>query len=111
MAVIVETSTPRRLLRQFRDAIDEGTVQAWSCDADGDLTLTSDQMFGQAWMTPVADQEGRLVFNILGKSGQSMSKSVYAIYHSRLVHTFLTHFDESCRMIRVTALPTSGDAI
>lgn len=111
MAVIIETPTPKRLLRQIRDAIDDGTVQTWSCDADGDFTLTSDQMFGQAWMTGDADREGRLVFNILGKSGQRMSKSVYATFHSRLVHMCLTYFDESCRMIRVTSLPTSGDII
>jgi hypothetical protein len=111
MAVIIETQTPKRLLRQIRNAIDDGTVQTWAYDVEGDFTLTSDQMIGQAWMTADADREGRLVFNILGKNGQRMSKSVYAIFHSRLVQMCLTYFDESCRMIRVTSQPTSGDAI
>jgi hypothetical protein len=111
MAVIVETATPRRLLRKIRDAIDDGTIETWSYDADGDFTLTSDQMFGRAWMAPDADHESRLAFYIIGKNGVRMSKSVYAIFHSHLVHMCLAYFDESCRVVRVTSLPTSRDAI
>jgi hypothetical protein len=110
MAVIIETGAPRRLLKQIRAAIEDGTVSSWESDFDGDLSLTSESMRGQAWMR-ARETDGWLVFNIVGKSGTEMTKSVYAAYHSRLVQMCLTFFDESCRSIRVTPLPTSNDSI
>ena len=38
MAVIIETSAPRKLLRLIREAIDEGTISSWYMDPDGDLS-------------------------------------------------------------------------
>lgn len=111
MALIIETPTPRKLLRLIREAVDDGTVSTWYVDSDGDLGLTSEPLSGAAWMRPRDGQDGRLVFNILGKNGQKMTKAVYAAYHSRLLHLCLTYFDESCRAIRVTPLPAAGDMI
>jgi len=96
MALIVITSKPKELLDRVRKAIDDGHVDTWSYDRDGDFTHTRPQFNQKAWMRPVIGQ-GMLSFGLLGERGVVMTKALYGIYHGRFAEMLLTHFDDDCR--------------
>lgn len=108
MAVIIDTDTPKKLLRLIREAIDEGTVRTWIVDDDGDFTHTSDQWGKRAWLRPLP-QEGRLVMNIRPTKTRAVSTYVYAVYHSEMIQMVLAHFDKHFRRAIASAMPTAGD--
>ena len=110
MAVRAFTSEPRKLLSALKEAIAEGTIDTWRIDADGDLTHTARQWAGKAWMRPrVLDD--RLVFNIIAPKNEKMSKTVYGVYHGRLIQSLLIHFDEKILTLTATAFATPQDKI
>jgi hypothetical protein len=100
MAVIV--------LSAVKKAIDEGKVETWSYDSDGDFTHTADQWERRAWFRPLM-HEGRIVFNILPPRVRTITRVVYGIYHGRFIEMLLNHFDERFTEVSATALPTAAD--
>jgi hypothetical protein len=108
MAVRAFTNEPKDLLLAIKKAIADGVITTWRIDADGDLTHTSTQWKGKAWMRPKV-LEDRLLFNIIASKNEEMSKAVYGVYHGRLVQTLLIHFDTKMTTVTATALGTSGD--
>lgn len=110
MAVRAFTSDSRYLLLALKKAIADGTITTWQIDNDGDLTHTSAQWEGKAWMRPKV-LEDRLLFNIIAPKDDGVSKAVYGVYHGRLVQTLLIHFDDQINTVTATALGTSGDYI
>ena len=110
MAVRAFTSEPRDLLRALKEAIAEGTIDTWRIDADGDLTHTARQWSAKAWMRPRI-YDDRLVFNIIAAKNEKMSKTVYGVYHGRLIQTLLVHFDYKIERLVATAQATADDNI
>ncbi len=110
MAVRVQSSDPRALLNDIRKAIRDGSVETWSMDSDGDLTHATEQWRNKAWFRPKLSDE-LLIFNILTPRGKRMSRTIYGIYHGRLIQMLLVHFDEKFTRASATALPVSGDVI
>lgn len=110
MAVRVFSSSPRSLLNEIKAAIQDGTVETWSVDAEGDFTHVPEQWKNRAWFRPVV-RDDRLVFNIISSKSIKMSKVVYGVYHGRLIEMLLTHFDTKFDRASATALPVSGDLI
>ncbi len=110
MAVIVTCGSPSALLQEVKAAIQGGSVDTWFVDSDGDLTHSPPQWRNQAWFRPRLEQ-GRLVFYILGKKGQAMTKPLYGVYHGRLIEMLLTHFDLKFTQAFATALPITGDNV
>ncbi|OUJ17093.1 hypothetical protein HK27_02180 [Acetobacter orientalis] len=110
MAVRVFTDAPEKLLSALKQAITDGVIQTWEIDSDGDLTHTSIQWGGKAWMRPHL-LDDRVVFNIIASKKTSMSKTVYGVYHGRLIQTLLIHFDDKMKTVSATALGTVGDNI
>ena len=108
MAVRAFTDRPEALLSAIKNGIAEGRVVGWKIDQDGDLTLTSEDFANQAWMRPKVISD-RLLFNILGRKSEKMSRRLYAVYHARLVQMLLTYFDTRLTRATATAAPTSGD--
>jgi len=110
MAVRAFTDDPEELLFALKKAISDGVIQTWRVDSDGDLTHASAQWGGRAWMRPKI-LEDRLVFNIIASKKEKMSKTVYGVYHGRLIQTLLVHFDNKMKTVSATALSTTGDNI
>ena len=110
MAVRAFTDDPQALLSALKDAISNGVIETWRIDTDGDLTHTATQWAGRAWMRPKV-LEDRLLFNIIASKREKMSKTLYGVYHGRLVQTLLIHFDDKMRIVSATALGTPDDNI
>jgi hypothetical protein len=110
MAVRAFTDEPEELLSALKKAIAEGVIETWRIDSDGDLTHTSTQWGARAWMRPKV-LEDRLLFNIVASKNEKMSKTLYGVYHGRLIQTLLTHFDNKMKTVSATALGTTGDNI
>ncbi len=110
MAVRAFTDDPEELLSALKKAIDEGVIYTWRIDSDGDLTHTSTQWGGRAWMRPKV-LEDRLLFNIIASKKEKMSKTLYGFYHGHLIQTLLIHFDSKMNIVTATALGTTGDNI
>jgi len=110
MAVRAFTSEPQQLLSALKAAIASGKITAWTVDADGDLTHTSEQWRRKAWMRPKVLND-RLLFNIIAPTGREMTSAVYGIYHARLIQTLLIFFDRMTTTVTATSLGTSGDTL
>lgn len=105
MAVNVQTDSPEELLNSIYSAIEDGTIQTWESDQDGDFTHSPHQWKNKAWLRP-SIEGGDLVLNILWPQGQKLSKEVYAVYHGRFIEMLLAHFDDSFSDANATALLT-----
>lgn len=94
MAVLVLTANPQALLTAVRKGIDDGAINTWNYDADGDFThVTADKQWaGKAWLRPSL-QQGVLVFGLVGQEGVQMTKAIYGVFHGRFIEMLLTHFD------------------
>lgn len=111
MAIHVETPTPRKLLSAYKKAIDEGHVQTWSYDTDGDFTHTPDQWRREAWFRPRIVDKQELVFFILSPVEETLSTEVYAVYHGRFIESLLSHCDDLFESARASSSPEDGDIV
>lgn len=110
MAVRVYCDDPTKLLSDVKAAIQDGSIDTWRLDEDGDLTHSPSQWRYLAWFRPIVEED-RLLFRILGATSKKMSKATYGVYHGRLIEMLLTHFDTQFRRASATALPSNGDRI
>lgn len=110
MAVRAFTDDPEELLSALKEAIADGIIETWQIDSDGDLTHTSTQWGRRAWMRPRVLGD-RLLFNIIASKKEKMSKTIYGVYHGRLIQTLLIHFDNKIKTVSATGLGTTGDNI
>jgi len=111
MAIHFKTSTPRKLLASYKKAVDDGHVQTWSYDSDGDFTHTADQWSKKAWLRPKVKEGNELIFYILSPREVDLSSSVYAIYHGRFIESILRHCDKLFKEAYATAMPEDGDIV
>jgi hypothetical protein len=110
MAVSFVTTDPSGLLRAIKDQIDKKKIETWSYDSAGDFTHAPEQWKRKAWLRPSV-QNGALVFNIVSRNDETLTKVVYGIYHGRFIEMMLTHFDGSFSQGMATALPIGRDLI
>ena len=110
MAIVITTGKPKTLLAAIKDGVRAGTIANWIVDSDGDFTLSSDEWRHKAWLRPRVTDDG-IVFNILAPKQSTISKTVYGIYHARIVQTLLIHFDAEFQSARATAMPVSLDKV
>lgn len=111
MAIHIKTKTPKKLLAAYKKAVDDGHVDTWSYDSDGDFTHTAKQWIRQAWLRPKIVEGTELIFYVLAPKETKLSGAVYAIYHGRFIESMLTHCDTLFSEAHATALPESGDVI
>jgi hypothetical protein len=110
VAVRAFSADPERLLRLIRKSIENGSVETWSIDSDGDLTHTPAQWHGKAWMRPRLSDD-RITFNILGNTRIPMTRTVYGVYHGRLVEMLLSYFEDDITQVSATANLVRGDIV
>ncbi|MEM1253287.1 MAG: hypothetical protein AAGI69_12710 [Cyanobacteria bacterium P01_H01_bin.21] len=108
MAVLITTNKPRALLKALKKKIDDGKIDTWEYDADGDFTHVPDQWKGKGWLRP-KPQQGLLAFGLLGQKGVTMKKQIYGLYHGRFIDMMLTHFDDQFSIAQATAIGTDID--
>jgi len=109
MAIMVVTAAPQALLTAVRKGIDDGTIDTWIYDGDGDFThVTPDKQWeGKAWLRPSL-QQGVLFFGLLGQQNAQMTKPVYGMFHGRFIAMLLTHFDTMFDTATATANATGN---
>lgn len=112
MAVNVATSAPKSLLDSIYSEIDDGAIETWSYDEDGDFShVTSDgQWEGKAWLHPEV-KAGKLVLGIIPPQSGTVTEEVYAVYHGRFIEMLLAHFDDGFSEVTATAQATTDDSI
>ena len=110
MAIRFKTNDPKKLLEDFKKAIDKDIVATWSYDQDGDFTHTPPQWKNKAWLRPKIKTD-ELVFSIIKQRGNNISSLVYAVYHGRFIESMLNHFDSSFRNAEATPLPSEDDRV
>lgn len=102
--------TPKKLWGNILEQIDNGVIDTWEIDSDGDLTNTSYQWRGEAWFR--CRQNGNeLIFGIVARRDKKMSKAIYGLYHGRFAEMLLTHFDTQIKEIRISSMPEKYDLI
>ncbi|HSU15391.1 hypothetical protein [Longimicrobium sp.] len=108
MAIIVSTGNPGDLLKSIYKGIDDGDIETWSYDSDGDFTHTPDQWRNKAWLVPKVGV-GELRFGILKQKDVNLSKLIYGVYHGRFIEMLLNHFDNAFSGALATAHKTTPD--
>lgn len=106
MAIYITTSDPQELLDNIRDNIERQKVQTWSTDVDGDFTHVS-QWKNKAWFRPHV-QTDKLIFGLLERKDETMTKMIYGLYHGRFSEMLLTHFDSSIEDMQLTPKGVQG---
>lgn len=81
--------------------IDEGKIDTWSYDEDGDFTHTG-QWRNKAWMSSFCTDD-ELVFYIIGRKNIQMEVIEYAVFHGRFVELLLNHFPKEIPCLEVTS--------
>lgn len=110
MAVRVFSNAPRELLSDIKARINDGSIETWSVDSDGDFTHTPEQWRSKAWFRP-AVFEDRLVFRIIPPKSKTVSRLLYGVFHGRFIEMLLVHFDTKFLRATATALPADGDIV
>jgi hypothetical protein len=64
MAIRFETSTPKKLLSEFKKAIDNKEVVTWAYDTDGDFYHTPPQWKDVGWLRPSIEEGQALVMKL-----------------------------------------------
>jgi len=110
MALFVIAPNPRGLLKLIRSEIDQGRIDTWAYDKDGDFTHTasSGQWTNQAWLRPSVTSE-MLMFGIIGRTNVVLTNEVYAVFHGRFIEMLLAHFDKEFSVAQATALLAPPD--
>jgi hypothetical protein len=111
MAIHFKTSTPNKLLRTYKEAVDHRRVETWAYDSDGDFTHTADQWNKKAWFRPKIKTGEELVFYILCPREVRITKTIYAIYHGRFIESFLRHCDDLFDLAYASAKAEESDVI
>ena len=111
MAVRFITNTPNKLLSTFKKAIDDGHVDTWAYDGEGDFTHTPAQWNKRAWLRPSVVDGEKLVFKIIRPQGSTVPTAIYAVYHGRFIESMINHCKQLFTDARATPVPDSGDLV
>jgi hypothetical protein len=107
MALFAYTSNPAGLLLALKKATDQGHVQTWAYDKDGDFTHTPAQWNGKAWLRPTFGP-GYLRFHLLGNQNVVTTWAIYGVFHGRFVEELIAHFHDILTDIKPTVQPLAN---
>lgn len=105
MALVVKTNEPGKLLTNIKEEIQNGNIDTWKIDNDGDYTHSPEQWCNKAWFHEYSQDNDRniLRFGIIGNQKRKMTSGLYAIYHARFLEMLLSYFDEMIENIQITS--------
>lgn len=101
MAIRIKTARPLWVINQIKARIDNGVIDTWLYDTDGDFTHVG-QWKNRAWIRPRITSEG-ICFNILGHRSMQMPLMDYAIFHGRFLELLINQFPLESTMLFVSA--------
>jgi hypothetical protein len=111
MAIHFRTETPNKLLAAYKKAIDDGHVDTWSYDKDGDFTHTVEQWKYKAWLRPSVRAGEFLDFFIVKPKETKITTATYSIYHGRFIESMLAHCDKLFTDAFASAMPEDKDLV
>lgn len=100
--LVVETSTPKKLLRDLKGAVSCGKIRVWDRDEEGDFTHTATQWGDKAWLRPIVSV-GKLKFKMMRPRLARTTKAVYTFYQAHFAQMLLYHFGD--RFSKLTLTP------
>lgn len=102
------------LISQIMDYINTGKLRTWEYDIEGDFTHSAPQWKNEAWIRhnyiTDSNAEWDVIFGLLGKKTEEMTKSLYAIYHGRFSEMLLTYFDNYIVKFEITSAKDEYDS-
>lgn len=109
MSIQFLTDNPRTLLAKFKKKIDDGNIDTWEYDKEGDFTHTPNQWIHRAWLRPALESD-RLTLHILNSKKYAFTWATYGVYHGRFVESMLTHCHNLFTATRIAPKPGALDA-
>lgn len=109
--VTAYTSTPNRLLRLIKEAMEINKIDTWEYDSDGDFTHVPYQWRNKAWFEPEKHEGEKIIFKIIESKRIPLTKELYGLYHGRFAEMLVTHFSNYIKRIEISPRPTSLDLI
>ena len=89
----------------LKGKLEKGEIDTWMMDSDGDFTHRPVQWVKRAWFRKSkASSANELVFGLIGREDENMSKGIYAVYHGRFAEMLLTYFDEEIETVEISSL-------
>jgi hypothetical protein len=110
MSVRAFTDNADALLNRIKKLIDEGHIDTWAYDKEGDFTHTaaSGQWKNKAWLRPqVKSDMLRLV--ILNNTKVTFTREIFAVYHGRFIEMLISHVSDRYTSASASPNPVSGD--
>lgn len=103
MAIIVKSKIGKNdLVTRINELIQSAKIDTWSKDSEGDYTHIG-QWQNKAWFKPYDNDEEKIIFGIIGRKDERMTKETYAVYHGRFVEMLLAHFDNFIEEFEITS--------
>ena len=95
MAIIVRTNDPRLILDQLQNKFEEGLIDTWSYDDDGDFSNVG-QWEGKGWFRPIIEENPTFIkFIIVSRNTIPMTRMEYSVLHSSFLEVILNHVNVS----------------
>jgi len=91
MTVVVTTADAAGLLASIKKSIDDGHIDTWEYDKEGDFTHNPPQWINKAWLRPDVSS-GVLKFSIISPKSGAPTQQVLGVYHGRFIEMLFTHF-------------------
>jgi hypothetical protein len=111
MAIYLNTTTPNKLLRNFKKAIDDGHIKTWTYDSDGDFTHSPTQWNKKAWLRPTIVDGSRLILHTIAPTNTRITWPIYAVYHGRFIESMIEHCHDLFSEARATPSPVTADRV
>ena len=110
MAVRAFTDDSASLLARINELIDQGHIDTWTYDKEGDFTHTasSGQWENKAWLRPEVKSD-RLRLKIVKPKNKGLSREVFAVYHGRFIEMLIAHASDYFTRASATAGPAEDE--
>lgn len=101
MAIIIKTKATKDIINEIKTKIDQGAIDTWIYDIDGDFTHASEQWGAKAWFRAKVD-DSIISFSIIGRKQAKLTIEEYSIYHGKFSSMLLTHFHNDIAKLEMT---------
>lgn len=105
--ITITTENPLTLIASIDFAMRSNVIRGWTIDGVGDYTMTSNFRGNRAWFRHRI-HGNEIQFGIIGSRSAPMDRTLYSVYHSRLIEVLLTHFDNDIQSLEVSPLLVRG---
>jgi hypothetical protein len=108
MSVRAFTNSAAALLAKIRKLIDQGHIDTWGYDDEGDFTHTPSQWNGLAWLRPQLLSD-KLRFIIVRTEGVPLTREVFAVYSGRFIEMLIAHVPDKFTSACATPNPANDE--